>query len=179
MENNPNPIHTNGIGTEAPASWTVKYIKEGFDCMLTLRAESGSALMPLTEKALDWLTSRGAQAQRKYEAAPMVVAPAQPVAAQPPAPNEPEYVPVPAGGGEVAAEVIKVKALVHAVTDTGHHHLKVKGGKYSKFGVKAWEEVVPIPSWQNWPIGQEYAPPAGMEFAAVADNKVIEFRAHQ
>jgi len=47
--------------TEAPASWNVKYIVNGYDCMLTLRGESGADLLGKTAKALEWLQANGAQ----------------------------------------------------------------------------------------------------------------------
>ena len=46
--------------TEAPASWNVKYIQNGYDCMLTLRGESGADLLGKTAKALEWLQANGA-----------------------------------------------------------------------------------------------------------------------
>ena len=51
--------------TEAPASWNCKYISaEGFDCMLTLRGESGGDLLPKTQAAIAWLQEHGAQPTR-------------------------------------------------------------------------------------------------------------------
>lgn len=47
--------------TEAPASWNVRYIMNGYDCQLTLRGESGADLLSRTAKALDWLQTSGAQ----------------------------------------------------------------------------------------------------------------------
>jgi hypothetical protein len=47
--------------TEAPASWTVRYSVNGYDCMLTLRGESGNELLPRAQAALRWLTESGAQ----------------------------------------------------------------------------------------------------------------------
>jgi len=50
--------------TEAPASWNVKYIMNGFECMLTLRSTSGASLMPVTLSAIDWLKEHGAEPTR-------------------------------------------------------------------------------------------------------------------
>lgn len=52
------------IHAEAPASWNVKYILNGYDCMLTVRGESGAELLPKTLKALEWLTANGAEPTR-------------------------------------------------------------------------------------------------------------------
>ncbi len=114
--------------TEAPASWNVKYTLRGYECMLTIRAESAGA----------------------------------------------------PAGEQHAYEVIPVNTVAHVVSEKGHHSLKVKGGKYSKFGVTAWTEVIPVEGWETWDIGAEYAPPAGMEYATVQDGKkVTQFRATQ
>lgn len=50
--------------TEAPASWNVKYILDGYDCMLTIRGESGSDLLPKTQAAIAWLKEHGAEPTR-------------------------------------------------------------------------------------------------------------------
>jgi len=44
---------------EAPASWTVRYYKEGFSCMLTLRGNSGGEVLRRAEVALQYLTEQG------------------------------------------------------------------------------------------------------------------------
>jgi hypothetical protein len=45
---------------EAPASFTVKYFTtEGFNCMLTLRGESGAKVLPAATAAIGWLIEHG------------------------------------------------------------------------------------------------------------------------
>jgi hypothetical protein len=46
--------------TEAPASANIKFRLNGFDTMLTLRADSGAELLPKLEAAMDWLAKKGA-----------------------------------------------------------------------------------------------------------------------
>ena len=46
--------------TEAPASVNIKFRLNGFDTMLTLRADSGADLLPKLEAAMDWLAKKGA-----------------------------------------------------------------------------------------------------------------------
>lgn len=57
-------ITTPILHSEAPASWNVKYLLNGYDCMLTIRGESGAELLPKTLKALEWLTANGAEPTR-------------------------------------------------------------------------------------------------------------------
>ena len=46
--------------TEAPASASIKFTLNGFNAMLTLRADSGADLLPKLEAAMDWLARKGA-----------------------------------------------------------------------------------------------------------------------
>jgi hypothetical protein len=58
------PSNTTGISTyaEALASWNVKYRLNGFDCMLTLRGDTGKDLLEKAAAALKWLSENGAYA---------------------------------------------------------------------------------------------------------------------
>lgn len=167
--------------TEAPASWNVKYSIGGFECMLTLRANSGKELIPQTREVIKWLVDQEATPGRPQNNGHAPAAPQQP--ATPPQPGAP--VPATASAGQQPAEehsyeVIQVNTVAHVVSEKGHHSLKVKGGRFSKFGVTAWSEVIPAQGWETWQIGQEFAPPAGMEYATVQDGKkVTQFRATQ
>ena len=164
--------------TEAPASWNVKYTLRGYECMLTIRAESGVDLMPQTLKVIDWLTKNNAVPGRAQPNG-HIPAPEQP-SAPAPKPAQPQPSAGAPAGEQHAYEVIEVNTITHVVTESGHHTLKVKGGKYSKFGVKAWEEVIPAEGWQTWEIGQEFAPPENMRFATVQDGKKVSaFRSTQ
>jgi hypothetical protein len=49
---------------EAPASWNVKYLMQGYDCLLTIRAESAKELLDGTPKVLAWLQANGAEPTR-------------------------------------------------------------------------------------------------------------------
>jgi hypothetical protein len=161
---------------EAPASWNVRYVVDGFECMLTLRANGGDELMPKTKTALAWLKEHGA-----LPVGAKAQAPAPQSGTPPPTAKGTPPPPAAANGHGEETVVIKVESIAHAVTDTGHHHVKVKGGKFSKFGIKAWAEVIPAncAGWEAWPIGQEYQPMDGMEYAVIKDNKVAVFRAEQ
>ena len=163
--------------TEAPASWNARYFLNGFECMLTLRGDNGAELLPRTIAALDWLKEHGAVAQRQNGNAPAPVAQPIPAPAQA---GTPPPVPVALPPSEaVETEVIQVKAVCHAVTEGGVAFVKVKGGKYSKYGVKAWPEVVPQDcAFESWATGTEFQPPANMAYAVVQDGKkVVAFRA--
>ena len=57
MTNNISPT-TDTQMAEAPASWNTRYISpEGFECQLTLRAESGSELLEKVNSAITYLLS--------------------------------------------------------------------------------------------------------------------------
>jgi hypothetical protein len=171
--------------TDAPASWNIRYYMAGFDCQLTLRDMSGSKLLQRAGVALNKLQASGAQPERTMRSTPTqqtVYAPSAPImpAGYPmPAPVQP---PAPAPAAPKAAEPtelewIKVESITHAVTDSGHHYIKVKGGRYSKFGVKAWVEAIngtQAEGYVEWPIGTEYGPLPGMEVALVADGKKVQ-----
>lgn len=47
--------------TEAPASCTIRFNLQGFDCMFTLRGETGKAVLPKVEQAIGWLQKKGAE----------------------------------------------------------------------------------------------------------------------
>ena len=162
--------------TEAPASWNTKYLLDGFECQLTLRAASANDLIPRTIQAIDWLKEHGAQPTRLPNGSVHVPAPATVATPQP------AHAPQPAAAAQAAAsgaaEVIQVSSVAHCVSKNGKDFIQVKGGKYVKFGIPAWEEVVPVTAadWQLWQVNAEYQPPAGMEYAMVQDKKVTLFR---
>ena len=61
-----NNNHTNGIKTaeqlfsEAPASWNTRYLDpNGFECQITLRAETGSELLEKAASAIAYLLKNG------------------------------------------------------------------------------------------------------------------------
>ena len=156
---------------EAPASWNVRYLtSDGYDCQLTLRDMVAADLVKRIPACLDWLRENGAQPTR-------VSAPTFTPATTPPPPAGPVL--VPAGQefeeAQVAEETIEIRTLAHAVTENGKPFIKVKGGKYSKFGVKAWPDNLPeaLQGYESWEIGKEYQPPAGIKHAVVQDGKKV------
>ena len=161
--------------TEAPASWNVRYLLEGFECQLTLRSMSSADLISTTTKAIAWLKEHGAQPTGKSNA-PSLPAPAAHTGTLPPPAGA--GAPPPAAQAEPEYEVIKVESISHHISKNGKDFLLVKGGKYSKFGVNAWPEAVPdeAEGWTGWPVEQEYQPLDGMKYAVVRDKKVSIFR---
>ena len=167
--------------TEAPASWNIRYLTiEGYECQFTLRGVTGAEVLGKTEAVLEHLTKHGCRPVRQAAPASAATTPDNGNGHPPEAvlkPAQPGQQPAKTGGEQ---EVIEVKSIAHAVTDTGHHYLKVKGGKYSKYGVKAWSEVVPAEAaaFEEWPIGEEYNPFPTMLHAVVEDGKkVVAFKA--
>ena len=85
----------------------------------------------------------------------------------PPAPTEappPPPAPPQASGPVETHEILKDCSISHQVTGSGIHHLLVKGGKFSKYGVKMWPEKASEfieHAWQEWPIGKDYGLPDG------------------
>jgi len=157
--------------TEAPVSWNVRYYSaDGFDCMLTLRGMSGQEVFERVENAMDWLTRHGCRPAKvinngngDHPGGLPPVHPGQPTGA-PPAPT--------------VQETIEVATISHAVTEKGAHYLRIKGGKFSKFGVKAWPEVLPTDAkgFESWQIGEEFGPFPSMTYAVVEGSKVIAFK---
>jgi hypothetical protein len=52
-------METNGTGSEAACSWTVRYHAQGYDCMLTLRGPSGADVLTKADAAIRWLAEHG------------------------------------------------------------------------------------------------------------------------
>lgn len=163
--------------TEAPASLNVKFIWNKYDFMLTLRDTNTVELLKRAHGVMDWFEQVGAEPTR-VSAAPF----SQPAAPPPPpVADGPQLVPA---GAEFDAEdhsdeVIEIKTLSHSVTENGKPFIKVKGGKYSKYGIKAWPDNLPaaLQNFGSWEVGREFVPPAGVKHAVVRDGKkVIEFK---
>jgi hypothetical protein len=128
------------------ASFTVKvYSPEGYDCMLTLRGDEAGPLMVRSLKALEWLV------EHKFTPTRQPLQPlAQPAPPDPtPAEREAELrgMPIPAhqptapatvDPGELTFEAEKLAATVNG----GKVYWKVSGGRFSKFGVTIWPEVL-------------------------------------
>ena len=80
-----------------------------------------SALMPPPTLAPDWQPPEGAP----------------PSEGQPQAAGQPTVSPAPAASASFEAE-----SLVGEMKDNGRAYWKVKGGKYTEFGVRVWDEVL-------------------------------------
>jgi hypothetical protein len=163
--------------TEAPASFTICYMQGGYDCMLTLRGVTGTELLAKAEKIVDYLNAHNATPQtngnghgKPAAAAPAPATPA-PATGNPPKPAEKQ------ADDEGETMTVEVKSMAHCVTDSGKHHVRIKGGKFSKFGVKAWPEVLPqeAQDYETWTIGEEFTPYDGMKWATITGNKVTRF----
>ncbi len=87
-------------------------------------------------------------------------------------------------------EIVQVTSVTKSYTPNGKWNVKVMGGKYTKFGVTAWPEALPVDVRQAaeaWPVGTPFAPPPSMAYAYVTSkvndkgqvvaDKVTEFRA--
>lgn len=156
---------------EAPVSWNVKYITaDGYDCQLTLRDTNADTLLKRTVSCLDWLRENGAQPTRTN--APSHAQSPAPVSGHTSIPDgEPLMQPAVPITASQAEEIIEVNTISHGQTDNGVHYILVKGGKYGKFGIKCWEDKVPVIAsrFKEWPVGQSYDPPSGMELAVVSE----------
>lgn len=76
----------------------------------------------------------------------------------------------PASAPAETHEILDNCSISHQVTGSGIHHLLVKGGKYTKYGIFFWPEKASefIKSqWQEWPIGKSYGLPDGFTEAVI------------
>ena len=99
---------------------------------------------------------------------------------QPPEVAEPVRTPMDENGDEY--DIFPVERIKIAVSDSGTKFAKVYGGRWQKFGVTVWEEVMegvfPI---GDMDVGHEFAPPQAMKAKAILNEKgnpkkVIEFQ---
>ena len=117
--------------------------------------------------------SGASEAQVPEVAIPEDKSPPPPRTEAPPSPPEASV----SDSGAETHEVLENCTISHQVTGSGIHHLLVKGGKFSKFGVKLWPEKASefIESdFTQWEIGKEYGLPDGYTEAVVqmkADGK--------
>lgn len=112
--------------------------------------------------------------------------------ATPVAPPEPTYVPVEdrtPTDVSTGLEVIPVKALIHTISRDGKsHYVKALGGRWSRFGANAYEEVIPkTVQYMLWPPGVECVVPQEMAYMTVESltgrdgkvhPKVVAFSSH-
>jgi hypothetical protein len=97
------------------------------------------------------------------------------LASEPPPPPPTESPPLPpsappASGPVETHETVRDCSISHQQTDTGIDYLLVKGGKWTKYGVKMWPEMVDIfikLAWKEWKIGEAFGLPDGYTEAVV------------
>lgn len=129
--------------TEAPASFNVKcYSPDGFDIMLTLRDQDSTQLMDRVSKALKWLKENGFSPTRQYNEPappPLFLDDDDPIAREA---ELDDRRPVQSNGDseEMFFQAHELVANVSA----GKTYWKVKadGGKFGKYGVTVWPEVL-------------------------------------
>ena len=109
--------------TEAPASATVKAVVGGRDWMLTMRADTVRELVERVNTLNGWLDSH-ADAALNVE--------------QPRTQATPPVAPIQSANG---VQTFAAESLSATVTD-GKPYWKVKGGRFKKFGVTVWDEVL-------------------------------------
>lgn len=105
---------------------------------------------------------------------------AQPAGSAPVPASAPAPASTPAVSQAPASEEIEriiLETIQHGVSESGVHYLLCKGGKYRKYGIKAWPEVLPPPyqGFESWAVGVTYAPVAGFEIALFSGKKVQGF----
>lgn len=82
----------------------------------------------------------------------------------------PTKAPATSGGEGDSGEVtVTVDSVKHQITPNGAHTIWIKGGRWKKHGVVAWEEAIPeeVEGWREWKVGAEYAPPPSMQKAVI------------
>jgi hypothetical protein len=130
---------TQATFTEAPASFNIKaYNPDGFDVMLTLRSDNTTDLLTRASAALDWLKGQGFSPTRPSPRP-------QPAADDPtPAQREAEFqamdnrAPATPDPGEQTFTAEKLAANITG----GKTYWKVFGGRFLKFGINIWPEVL-------------------------------------
>lgn len=94
------------------------------------------------------------------------------------APNQP----VAQSSGQMVTETWTNPVMTIEFTKGGDKYLRVRGGKWLKFGCPAWEETIPFTYFTDWEPGNEYRLPDGLQEVVVQMNekgqpkKVIAFQ---
>jgi hypothetical protein len=126
--------------------------------------------------------------RHKPLSAPVTPAPSngnKPAVAQPVTTPAPAPAPTPANqpASQTGLEVIEVTAVFVAHTTNQKAYLRCRGGRFSKFGVPAYNDhnLLPPNFEQVYPVGQEYSPTVDMKFMHVDVSgktpKVVAFSA--
>lgn len=161
---------------EAPASWNTTYYKAGFREQITLRGVTYSQIAEQAELARAWIrenadtpynqngASNGAQPKQDKQ----VTVSMEPMGGDyipnlPDGFSEPEYVDIVETSAPVPQQVettgglsFKPETLVANVTD-GKTYWKVKGGRWSKYGVTIWPEVLEAANLRDLDPTQQYS----------------------
>lgn len=137
MATNENEIPT--TFTEAPASFNVKcYSSDGFDIMLTLRDQDSGKLMHRASVALKWLKENGFSPTRPQVAPPPLFPDDDdPIARE--AELDDRRRPVQSNGDD---GLTFEASELFAQTSKGKTYWKIKGGRFSQYGVTVWPEVL-------------------------------------
>ena len=83
---------------------------------------------------------------------------------------------------EEEAEILEKPTAEVEFSKTGIRYLRVRGGRWMKYGVCAWPEVVPFEGWENWETGQVYNLPMDAVVSMkeyngkMVPDKVIRFK---
>ena len=87
--------------------------------------------------------------------------------------REPERVPIDDGGNEY--DIFDVDEIVMQATPNGKLFGKAKGGKWTKWGVSVWEELLTAPplewDFDSLSVGVAYAAPVGLRAKALLNDK--------
>jgi len=176
---------------EAPASATVKVIyPSGYDILWTLRDFDEDMLAVRLDRVLVSFEDTGckpdgfsrpayppaASTEASAHAQPRAMSPEDMIITTPDVSRDN----LDKGG----FDMFPVETITHMVTQgKGVPHLVVKGGNFTKFGWKAWQEVLPESlKLDDFPIGKEMAAPPSMRMAFLSkgdsegkNRKVIAF----
>jgi hypothetical protein len=162
---------------EAASSFNAKiYSKGGTEIQVTIRNANPTLGLQQMISTIGHAIQRYGMSARPPQTpsapAPLSAPAKTPVTASPPANPAlatPAPVPAQAQAGSYGETVsFQVSSVSHKVSDNGVHYVLVKGGQYSKFGVKAYDNFVPVGvDFLSWAIGQEFGPPDSMRYAVV------------
>lgn len=174
---------------EAPASFTFRTEDEaGWNVQMTMRDADEFVLLDRYNQFRNRIAQNGIRPEGSFTApapAPVQQTQAQPTQqtqAQPeqqqPQINATVTSPKAPDLTDQSLEVFEVSSLNHLVSEQGSHYLQVKGGRWKKFGWKAWPEIVPEGyELTQFAIGQDTAPPVDFELAYVnrERKKIVAF----
>jgi hypothetical protein len=157
---------------------------KGWDCQFTLRDHDEKILIKRFADFQEYLDRYHVSPKGKSSSASSV--PSSPSAPPSSTPSPPPKVETripgeyPPDDGQAGIDTYEVEIVNHQVASNGAHFLLCKGGKYMKYGYRAYEEIVPdTVNFENWPMGQDFSPPDEVKVAWVdlEKKKIIRFGA--